>query len=91
MLKSAGASDEECIRRGVMLVLGREASADEVAILADELRSQRDYFKGHPEAATAFVAVGESKPDESADEVELAAMASVARVLLNLDETLTKE
>lgn len=91
MLKSEDAFDEDRIRRGVMLVLGREATVDEVAILTDELRSQRDYFKAHPKSATAFVAVGESKPGESADSVELAAMTSVARVLLNLDETLTKE
>ena len=91
MLKPEDASDEDRIRSGVTLVLGRDVSADEVAILTDELRSQRDYFKGHPEAATVFVAVGESKPDDMIDAVELAAMASVARVLLNLDETLTKE
>ena len=38
-----------------------------------------------------FRAVGDSKPAPNLDPVELAATTCLARVLLNLDETLTKE
>jgi len=72
-------------------VLGRQPSQSELVILSDELQTQRRYFQSHPEAAKAFLAVGDSKPDASLDPVELAAMTSVARVLMNLDETLTRE
>jgi len=41
-------------------------------------------------AAESLLAVGESKPAESIDKVELAAMTAVANVLLNLNETITK-
>jgi len=37
------------------------------------------------------LSIGESKPDASINPVELAATTGVARVLLNLDETLSKE
>ena len=88
--KSKDDSDDERIQRGMSLVLGRKAEANEVAILREELLFQRRYFQSHPEAVSAILAVGDSKPDESLESVELAAMTSVARVLLNLDETLTK-
>ena len=91
MMKQGGASDEARIRAGMALVPGREPGAGELGILTSEMQRQREYFQGHPKAVTAFLGVGDSKPDESLDPVELAATTSVARVLLNLDETLTKE
>jgi hypothetical protein len=91
MLQESSESDEDRIRRGLLLVLGRKSRPSEVAILSNELQTQRRYFQSHPEAAKAFLAVGDSKPAASLDPVELAAMTSVARVLMNLDETLTRE
>jgi hypothetical protein len=37
------------------------------------------------------VSVGESRRDQNLDVVELAAYATVANLILNLDETVTKE
>ena len=56
-----------------------------------ELDAQLKTFKARPEKAAAFLAEGESIPRPSIDQAELAAYAVVARILLNLDETLTKE
>lgn len=91
ILKESGTEDAERIRRGVMLVLGRDAGEVEIEILSDEFKAQQEYFQAHPEAVKAFLSVGDSVSDESLKPVELAAMTSVARVLLNLDETLTRE
>ena len=91
MLQANGDSDDVRIQRGMSLVLGRQAEDAEVSILREELQFQRRYFQSHPEAVKSFLAVGDSKPKESLDPVELATMTSVARVILNLDETLTKE
>ena len=91
ILKSSSQSDSERIDRGVRYVLGRGATRLELAILQEELEHQRVYFGADNEATVKFLAIGDSKPDESLDAVELAAMTCVARVLLNLDETLTKE
>ena len=91
ILKSPSQSDVERINRGVRYVLGRPASNRELEILGEELEHQRQYFAADSEATQKFLGIGESSPDESLDAVELAAMTCVARVLLNLDETLTKE
>ena len=42
-------------------------------------------------AAKALLAVGDSKPDPKLDPTELAAYTLTAGVILNLDETITKE
>lgn len=91
MLRSQRENPEEAIRSGLRVLLGREPAATELAILTEEFERQRVYFDAHPDAAEAFLTVGDAAPDAELDPVELAAMTSVARVLLNLDETLTKE
>jgi hypothetical protein len=48
-------------------------------------------FRNDPAAARKLLQVGESKRDEKLDAVELAAFTAVANILLNLDETITKE
>lgn len=83
--------DEDSLRHGISLVLGRSAHDAEVAILNKELNAQREYFQSSPDAAKTFLNVGDSTPDTELNPVELAAMTSVARVILNLDETLTRE
>ena len=48
-------------------------------------------FRADRPGAESLLAVGESKADPALDPVELAAYATVASTLLNLDETITKE
>ena len=47
-------------------------------------------YREDPEAAVKLLSVGESKRNEKLDVAELAAWATVASVILNLDETVTK-
>ena len=49
------------------------------------------FFVKDPDAAVQFLNEGESERDESLDGVTLAAYSSVASLLLNLDEAITKE
>ena len=91
MIREGGESDAARLEEGFSLLLGRKLSSSESSILKMELQRQRDYFASHPDAVVAFLSVGDSKPDPDLDPAELAATAAVARVLLNLDETLTKE
>ena len=44
-----------------------------------------------PAEAEALLRAGEAKPDPKLEPVEVAAYAAVCRLLLNLDETVTKE
>ena len=91
MLETDGTTDADRLRRGALLVLGRDVHVQEIAILSEELQTQRSYFQSHSEAAADLLDVGDSQPDASLDPVDLAAFTSVARVLLNLDETLSRE
>jgi hypothetical protein len=72
------------------LATSREATSKEIKILKSLLADQRKRFAADPESAKKFLAVGESKRDESIDSVEHAAWAVIAQMILNLDETLTR-
>jgi type II secretory pathway component PulL len=56
-----------------------------------KLQSLRETFSKDETAAKKLIAVGESKADEKLNPAELAAYTSVTTLLLNLDETITKE
>ena len=47
-------------------------------------------YKADPASADKLLAVGESKAPADLDKAELAAWTSIARVLLNLHETITR-
>ncbi len=79
----------ERISRAFLEVTARHPEASELAVLADLHAVQRRRFAAEPDAAARLSAVGESAvpPDAPAD---LAAYAMVARALLNLSETITR-
>jgi len=56
--------------------------------LLDLLNKELDAFQKSPDEAAAVVS---RKPDSKPDVVQLAAWTSISRVLLNLDETITRE
>ena len=91
MLREGGVTPEEQIAYGHRLVLARLPDSRVRRIL---LRGYRDYLKTYqrdPEAAKQLIAVGQSKASQSHREANLAALTAVASILLNLDETVTKE
>jgi hypothetical protein len=65
-------------------------SDTELRVLRDSLQFHLDHFAGK-EAIEAFLGQGDSRPDPSLDRRELAAYASVASLLLNMDEMVTKQ
>jgi hypothetical protein len=69
----------------------RPAAAAEQSVLFDLYRRQLRVFQKDPEAATKLLSVGESKSNERIDAIEFAALTTVASVVLNMDETITKE
>jgi hypothetical protein len=91
MISEGGDTEAGRIAYGMNLLLNRYPSNEETTILVDELQSQYQRFEEDPEAAKIFLEVGEFQPGPNFLTTELAAYTSVARVLLNLDETLTKE
>lgn len=69
--------------------LSRTPDETERKLLVDLLRDSRQQFEGRPDAAREFTSVG-LKSVETDDPVELAAWTSVARAVLNLNETITR-
>ncbi|HVE39135.1 MAG TPA: DUF1553 domain-containing protein, partial [Planctomycetota bacterium] len=88
MLKQGGAVD---LRWGFRRVTCRTPGPAEEEVLRRALRSSLAEFRKNPEAAKRLISTGESKPDPALDPAELAAMTTVASLILNLDEAVTKE
>src|SRR5207247_1804846 len=78
------------LTRAFRHTLGRLPQSDEIATLRRTHDQQLANFNSDPDAAEKLLKTSESKPAESIDKAELAAMTAVANVLLNLNETITK-
>ena len=91
MLKQGGTADPDRLAYGFRLCTARPPNNKEAALLADSLTHFRQQYAADEEAAKKLIAAGESKPDPNLPPSDLAAHTSLALLLLNLDETLTKE
>ena len=60
------------------------------SVLKEFYRKNLARFHAFPESAAQLMSVGESPRPAAADEPEMAAMALVARAILNLHETITR-
>jgi hypothetical protein len=79
------------INHAYHIALGRSASPDEKKLLTARLSELHREFKADPAAVKALLAVGESKRNETLDPIEHATYAVLCSLILNLDETLTKQ
>ncbi len=91
MLREGGSAVDEQITYGHRLVLSRRPDTDVLDILVRGYSEYLDTYEAQPEKAKDLVAVGASNSSIDFDASKLAAMLVVANVLLNLDETLSKE
>jgi hypothetical protein len=90
MIHQGGATPIERLTFAFRLATGRRPLQPESQILSDALGYARARFEGRPQAATAYLNVGEHPRDPALDVKELAAFTSVASLIMNLDETLTR-
>jgi hypothetical protein len=89
-LVEGGDSTEQRIDFIYRTVLARHPESEEVRLLQQAYESQLDLFIADPAAAEKAVHVGESKPFQIAPAPETAAWAMIANLVLNLDETVTR-
>lgn len=93
VLREAGPSDEERIERGFLLCTSRAPSPQEVATMLDFIKEQRqrvaDGWLNPREVATGNAATLPQLPPATTPQ-DAAVWTMVARILLNLDETLCK-
>jgi hypothetical protein len=91
MMKEGGTEVSSRLRYGFRLVAGRTPTPAEVQVLQDNFQYHLDYFEENAGKVSTFLSQGESSPDVALNSRELAAYAAVASLLLNLDETVTKQ
>ncbi len=91
MLREGGDSDQTRLDYGFLLATARRPGDEEAEILRSSLNRYRDRYRTNPEDADEYLASGEHPRDASLELPELAAYTAVASMLLNLDETITRE
>jgi hypothetical protein len=72
------------------LATARAPDADEIKVLLGVYNRQLDEYRKDRAAAEKLLGVGEFKANADLDKSELAAWATIASMILNLDETVTK-
>jgi len=90
MMSEGGVTPEDRIGYGFRLVEARKPLEKEREVLKDTYEKQLAKYAANPETAKQVISYGESKPKADLNPSELAAYTLVANVLLNMDETLTK-
>jgi hypothetical protein len=78
------------IQTAYRLALQRPATAEEVAILTKLYEHHRAYYESNAKEAQALLGIGFAPAAEDIAPAELAAWTSVARAILNLHETITR-
>ncbi len=86
VLKEGPTSTTERIGFAFQEALSRAPTDEEAQIVSKLFEKHVEEFTADPDAAAAFIAVGESPVPEGADPVELAAWTSVTRTVINLHE-----
>jgi hypothetical protein len=83
-------SEPERLRYAFRCATARMPTKEEESLLAETLATHRAHFEKNSEAASQVIANGESKPSTRLPVGEFAAWTMVASLLLNLDETVTR-
>lgn len=90
ILQSESANDEDRVEFAFQRSLQRSATPEEMEVLLELYQNHRQQYSDDPAAAEALKGVGEYQAPEGIDPLELAAWSSVARVILNLHETINR-
>jgi hypothetical protein len=91
MLKEGGPAPGSRVERGFLLAVARPPKAEETEVASRLLDRLLARYRRDSTAAAQLLKQGDSPPEASLDPVELAAYTGVASLILNLDETVTKQ
>jgi hypothetical protein len=89
-IREGGRSVEDRISFLYRVVLARRPDATESKLLQQAFKTQQELFAANPAAARRSLLTGESKPQDVAPPAETAAWTLLANLVLNLDETVTR-
>jgi len=90
IIDEGGESFEDRVVWAWRRALGRRPTPPEVEFLKRLFEAEREHFAGNPRAGESLTAVGQSPVRRDLDVAELAAWTSLARAMLNLSETITR-
>ncbi len=90
ILKEGGATADERIKWAWQVVTSRWPEADELQVARNSLEQHHNRYRSDEVAAKELISYGESKADPSCSPAELAAYTLLANLILNLDETVSK-
>ena len=91
MMTEGGQSPDQRIRFAFRLATAHWPKPEESGILLRNFQYYLENYRAYREAALKFVSQGEKPRNPKLDVSELAAYTAVASLILNLDETVTKE
>ncbi|PYT78407.1 MAG: hypothetical protein DMG40_20120 [Acidobacteria bacterium] len=90
-LRNGGKSDRARIDFAFKLATARTPDLQERAVLLDSLNEFRSTYRQDRQDSSKLLSVGEAKTSSKLDPRELAAWTTLASMILNLDETITKQ
>jgi hypothetical protein len=90
ILKKGGPTIGERIDWGFLQAVSRKPTPAEREILVELHKKGLAEFAAQPQRAREFIRVGEAPPAMDVNPTELAALMTVARAILNLHETITR-
>jgi hypothetical protein len=91
MMTEGGATPAARIAYAFRLATARSLSRRKSEVLLGSFQHYLDSYQTNPESARKLVSEGESPRNEKLNVSELAAYTTVASLILNMDETVTKE
>ncbi|MHB8973645.1 MAG: PSD1 and planctomycete cytochrome C domain-containing protein [Pirellulaceae bacterium] len=90
VLQECHGTPEERLVQVWQLALQRNPREEEVKTMLELLNLHRNVYRGDPQAVDELLKIGFAPVPADMDKVELAAWTHVARVVLNLHETITR-
>ena len=91
IVREGGRTEAERLRYAYRRAIQREPTAAEADLLTRLYRQHLAQYQADRAAAAALLKVGDAQPPDGVEPAELAAWTSVARVVLNLHETITRD
>lgn len=91
MLTQAGLSAESRLEYAFRLATSRRPDRDELKVLIDHLDAQLEFYGQNKDAASNLLKQGEKRSISGLNQTQLAAYTVTASLILNLDETITKQ
>jgi hypothetical protein len=90
IVRQGGGSFDRQLDWAFERALNRAPGGEERQILEELYRKNLERFRASPESAAQLMSVGETPRTAAGSDPEVAAMALVARAILNLHETITR-